>query len=93
MQSIKGGAIVKVTITMDDDLLARVDAHAKKTYNTRSGYIAQTCARDLAQMELLRSINDIAISIRKVADTGDMDAETKKKLDDFETLVRLFTQD
>lgn len=80
---------MKVQISINDELLERVDAYAKKTYSTRSGVISQACSNFLTSSELSFAIKDMALSMRKIADTGCVDEETQEKLEDFERFSKL----
>lgn len=82
---------MKVQITMDDELMKRVDDYAAKNYMSRSGLIAQACLSYLTQNEALSAVKDISLSIRKIADTGSIDEDTEKKLKDFELFIKMLT--
>lgn len=81
---------MKVNITVDDELMKRIDDYASKNYMTRSGLVSLACTRFLNEYEMIHAIKDMAITMRKIADTGDVDFETKKKLEDFERLSKFF---
>jgi metal-responsive CopG/Arc/MetJ family transcriptional regulator len=82
---------MKVQISLDDELLARVDSSADKNYMSRSGLISQACIQYLVASEVQLAIKDMAISMRKIADTGHLDDETRIKLQDFERISKMLT--
>lgn len=82
---------MKVQITINDDLLRRVDRYASDNYMSRSGFISTACNDYLAGVEMKYALRDLALACRKIADTGEVDAETQKQLDDFQRLANLMT--
>lgn len=82
---------MKINISIDDDLLQRLDTHADEMYMSRSGLISYACAQMLNQVELMRAVKDLAVTMRKIADSGEIDAEAKAQLEDFERVSRLFS--
>lgn len=82
---------MKLQISIDDELVKRVDNYAEKNYLTRSGLISLACNQFLAQNESLMAVKDISLAIRKIADTGKVDEETESKLREFESFVNMLT--
>lgn len=83
---------MKVNITVDDELMQRIDEYSKEIYMTRSGLVSLACAQFLNTVEATRALKDISLAMRKIAETGTIDEESRKKLDDFETVVKYFTE-
>lgn len=81
---------MKVNITVDDDLMKRIDDYASKNYMSRSGLMSLACTRFLNEYEMVHAIQDMALTMRKIADVGQVDEETQKKLEDFERLSKFF---
>lgn len=84
---------MKVNITLDDELMERVDNYADKNYMSRSGLISLATTQYLNSHEMILAITDMAASMRKIADTGKVDHETIEQLEDFERLAKLFVVD
>ena len=82
---------MKVQISLDDDLMLRIDNFADKSYMTRSGLISQACTQYLVGFEVQFAIKDMAITMRKIADTGKIDADAKNQLEDFERFAKMLT--
>lgn len=80
---------MKVNITLDDDLMQRVDAYADENYMSRSGFISLACTQYLNSADVTKAIKEMALSMRKIADTGKVDHETMEQLEDFERLSRM----
>lgn len=82
---------MKLQISLNDDLLARVDKYADDNYLSRSGLISQALVQYLNQNEYIMAVKELSVNVRKIADTGSADEETRKKLEDFERVVAVLT--
>lgn len=80
---------MKVNVTLNDDLLAKVDQYADENGMTRSGLIAVALGDYLSARELTSAIKSIAFTMQDIASKGEVDEETQKQLDDFQRLVNL----
>ena len=83
---------MKVTITMPDELMKKVDDYADANYMSRSGFLAVAANQYLLTFEVSKAIVDMALATRKIADTGKVDHETIEQLEDFERLATLFVR-
>ena len=81
---------MKVNVTLDDELMQRVDNYADRNYMSRSGLISLAVTQYLNQQEVILAIKDVSLAIRKIADTGKMDRETIEQFEDFERLSKMF---
>lgn len=81
---------MKVNVTLDDELMQRVDNYADRNYMSRSGLISLAVTQYLNQQEVIFAIKDVSLAIRKIADTGKMDHETIEQFEDFERLSKMF---
>lgn len=77
---------MKVQISINDELLKRIDDYADNSYTTRSGVISLATSQFLNSAEVVFAVRDMALCMRKIADCGTVDEETQKKLEDFERL-------
>lgn len=82
---------MKVQISMDEELVRRIDKQADALYMTRSGYIASACAQTLNATEMMVAIKDVSLAMRKIADTAQIDEESRNQLEDFERMVKLIS--
>jgi metal-responsive CopG/Arc/MetJ family transcriptional regulator len=80
---------MKVGIALDDELMKRIDAYADENYMSRSGLISLACTQFLNAADVTKAIKDMALAMRKIADTGKVDHETMEQLEDFERLSKL----
>ena len=83
--------MAKVQISVDDELLKRIDNYSDRNYLSRSGLITLACSQYLNQAEVVTAVRDMALCMRKIADAGTVDSETQKQLEDFERLAQLLT--
>ena len=81
---------MKVQISLNDALLERIDAYADENYMSRSGLLSLAATQYLNAQEVKNVLNDMATSIRKIADTCEVDSETQQKLFDLERCCRMF---
>lgn len=81
--------MAKVQISINDDLLKRIDNYAQDNYMTRSGIIGTAVTEYLNTREVLMLVKNVSLAIGKIADTGKVDNETMEKLDDFERATRI----
>ena len=85
----KGVEQLKVQITLDDALIERLDSYADENYLSRSGCVSLAVTQFLNAADVTKAIKDMAFCMRKIADTGTLDAETQKQLEDFERLSKM----
>lgn len=83
---------MKVNVTLDDKLMERIDTYADENYMSRSGLISFACTQFLNQNDIIRSIKEMGYLMKKIADTGNVDEETMRKLEDIERVCGFLTQ-
>ena len=82
---------MKLQISLDDELVSRIDNCADRNYMTRSGFISQACVQFLNQNELVSSINRISYAVLKAAENNDIDEDTRRQLEEFQIMVKVMT--
>ena len=80
---------MKVQVSMDNALVQRVDQYADDNYMSRSALVTLALTQFLNAQEVTSAVKDMAICIRKIADTGEVDSETQQKLSDLERRCKL----
>lgn len=80
---------MKVQVSLDDNLVSRIDSYADANYMSRSGLISLATTQYLNQVEAMMFIKDMSLAMRKIADTGNVDHDTLEKLEDFERFCKL----
>lgn len=83
--------MAKVQISIDDDLLSMIDKMADSMYMSRSGFVSYSCVQVINSNAAMLAITEVSLALRKISDTGEISDEDRKKLDDFENLVKLFS--
>lgn len=84
-------AKIKVNITVDEDLMRRVDEYAEANYLNRSSLISLATTQFLNAADVTKAVKDMAFTMRKIADAGTVDAETLRELEDFERFCKMIT--
>lgn len=82
---------MKLQISLDDELVSRIDNCADRNYMTRSGFISQACVQFLNQNELVSSINRISYAVLKAAENNEIDEDTKRQMEEFQIMVKAMT--
>lgn len=82
-------AKIKVNITLEEELLQRIETYVDENYLTRSGLITLAVSQFLLQAEASRAIVDMSLSMRKIAETGTVTDEQLRELEDFERFARM----
>lgn len=82
-------AKVKVNITLDEELISRIDGYADDNYMSRSSLISLACTQFLNSVDVTRAIQDMAFAMRKIADSGVIDDEARRQLEDFERISKM----
>lgn len=83
-------AKAKLQITMDEELLNAVDEYCDKNYMNRSWLISQSLVQVINQQKMIDAIANISIALKNVSEKGDLDVETRKEMETFETMCKMF---
>lgn len=83
---------MKVNVTLDDNLMQRIDTFADENYMSRSGFISHACTQYLNQAEVTAAIKSLSLAMRKIADNGAIDDEARSQLEDFERVAKFFVE-
>lgn len=84
--------MAKINITVNDDLLKKIDDFADENYTTRSGFFAQAANQFLLEKSVPKSLQDIAVCFKRIADNNQIDEESKKQLEEFAILSKMLSQ-
>lgn len=84
--------MAKINISINDDLLARVDNTADDNFISRSGLISLALVQYLNQADMVKAIGNISKCFSTIAETNEIDEETLKTLRDYERLCRIITK-
>ena len=80
---------MKINITMNDELLERLDNHAKEQFTTRSGLISLACTQYLNQLEAMNLLRLMSTAMQRIADSGTIDEEAKQQIEDFDRICKM----
>lgn len=83
-------AKVKVQITMEDKLLYELNDYCDKNYINRSLAISQAVVAMVNQQRMVDAISDVSIALKIAAEKGTLDDNTKKEIQNFEALSKMF---
>ena len=83
---------MRVTMTLNDDLLKRIDNYAKTNYMNRSSVVSFACNQFLMANELQSLMVDMKRAMQKIADCGTVPEEQMKELEKFEMLCDMITK-
>lgn len=83
---------MRVNMNMPENLVARLDEYAKENYSSRSSVMCQACDQFLTAQEAKKMFNQMTLLLKKITDTETIDEETKKQLDEFESICKMFMQ-
>lgn len=83
--------MAKIQVSLDDELLKRIDNYADDNYMSRSGLITLATTQFLNANEVTKAIVSLNTSMQKIAETGKLDPETMEQLEDWQRLANLLT--
>lgn len=76
----------KINISINEDLLTRADNYGQENGLSRSGLISLSLNQYLSGQEAMSLLRGMNVAMRKIADKGEVDAETMEKLKTFELI-------
>lgn len=79
----------KINISINDELLTRIDKFSENNYLSRSGLISLACNQFLVTQEAQTMFRSISLAFNKIAEHGNIDDETRKELDDIMRLCSM----
>jgi hypothetical protein len=78
-----------VQISINDDLMNKIDAYAKDNFMSRSAFFSMLATQHFQALEVTDSLKEVTLCIKKIASGQKVDDDTLQKLDDFERLSKL----
>jgi metal-responsive CopG/Arc/MetJ family transcriptional regulator len=81
---------MKVNITLDDNLMQKIDAFADENHMSRSGFVSHVCTDYIKQAELLSTIKSLGLAMNRIAENGLIDDDAKRQLQDFQVIANYF---
>lgn len=81
----------RVSLTLEEELLKRIDEYAKKNYLSRSGLVSVAVNQYLTTLQVLDSSQKMANAFENLAQSGKFTEEQVKELQDAEKLMNTLT--
>lgn len=78
--------MAKINISIDDELLEKIDNLAEDNFTSRSGFISMGMNEFVKSKEIVSAIKSMSVSMAKIATMGTIDEETQKELEMFQAL-------
>lgn len=86
-KAINDNGKTKINIAFDVELLDKIDEYAKNNYMSRTAVIKQACTQLVMAQEVTQALSKLALSMQRIADTQQIDEQSKKELESFKTLA------
>lgn len=81
------GDDMKINVSLDDELVKRIETYADNNYMSRSGFISLACNQYLATADVVSAVKSLSLCMQKIADSGKVDSETLEQLEDYKRLA------
>lgn len=81
---------MRIQISIDDDLLERIDKFAVKNFMTRSALLQQSALSYIQSREFLSLLPDMSMTLKNIAAKEDLSDEDSKQIKDMENVVSMF---
>ena len=78
---------MKLSISLSDELVHKIDDYADDCGMSRSGFISQSCKQYIQQLEVTQCLKSMSNAMQRIASTGVVDEETQKDLERFTQLA------
>lgn len=80
---------MKVNISVNDDLMKRVDEYAERNFTNRSAVFSQSANQFLLAQSIPQALGELTVAFKRIADNNEIDDESKKTLNEFMYLAKL----
>lgn len=80
---------MKVTISVNDELMERIDNYADENFMSRSGFITFACNEYLKQQEVFKLVRQMSYTMNLIAEKGEVDAEVLAQLEQYNQVMNL----
>ena len=78
--------MAKINISIDDELLEKIDNLAEDNFTSRSGFISMGMNEFVKSKEIVSAIKSMSVSMAKIATMGTIDEDTQKELEMFQAI-------
>lgn len=84
--------MAKINISIDDELLEKIDNLAEDNFTSRSGFISMGMNEFVKSKEIVSAIKSMSVSMAKIATLGTIDDDTQKELETFQAICGMLTK-
>lgn len=78
---------MKLSISLPEEIVTKIDEEAKRTYNSRSSFIANACREYIASLEAKRMLPEIRAAIYAASQGKQLTDDQKASVAAFELLA------
>ncbi len=82
---------MKIQISMNDEVIERVDQYAKEHYMSRSGVLTMAAIQLINQDDLMKALKSMTISMERIADKGGVDQDILNDLEKWKSILQVYT--
>ena len=83
---------MKINISVDDELVTKIDDYADRHYMTRSGVFTQGVTSLIMADELTMAMKNLNVIMQRIADNDNkLDNDTQKKLNELSAFVKVMS--
>lgn len=84
---------MKVGITMNDDLMHRIDEYCANNYLSRSGFLSLAANTYLNNELAIKAVFDLSVSMRQIADSNKINDEDVRKIEKIVATYKVLTEE
>lgn len=84
--------MAKVNISLDDELLEKIDALADESYTSRSGFISMGMTDFIKSKEIVSAITKMGNAMERIAVSNEIDEDTQKELAQIQAVIGLLAR-
>lgn len=83
---------MKVQISINDELLQKIDLFCKENYMSRSGFLSFCAQQELLRAEVGKTAHILRNTITEICEGRDLTEAQQKELDDTLAMLNLITE-
>lgn len=83
--------MLKLGITMNEELASRMDEYAAENYMTRSGVISMAVSQFLNAKDMSKTLKELTAVLKEIAAKEIVDDDSLQRLEDIDRAVKLLS--
>lgn len=80
---------LKVQLSLDENLMERVDKYIDDHYLSRSGFFTEAAVQVLMKDDIWNALGSMKKAFDKIAESGNIDDDVLKQLEDFKAFCKM----